>query len=112
MRRLSILYRLLGLFLAGYLFVLAGPTAYADTSSQMDGYWSSSLGAVSGTGPTAYQGQQAGFYTMGNLSMRNPQQNLRLRRRADAGDQRRAAAASTSSPAGSASSTPTSWWRR
>ena len=78
MRRRSPVYRALVAFLSAFLFLLAGPTAFADTSSQMDVYWSSSLGAVSGTGPTAYQGQQAGFYTMGNLSMRNPQQNIRL----------------------------------
>ena len=78
MRCRSIAARALCAVLAAFLFMLAGPTAFADTSSQMDGYWSSSLGAVSATGPTAYQGQQAGYYTMGNLSFRNPQQNLRL----------------------------------
>ena len=52
--------------------------ARASTSSRMDSYWSGALGQANVTGPTAYKGQSQGYYTMGNLSWRTPQQNLQL----------------------------------
>jgi len=59
------------------LLAASGP-ARADAGSRMDAYWSGALGKASATGPTAYQGQVANYYTMGNLSWRAPQKNLQV----------------------------------
>lgn len=61
-----------------FIALAAVSTSYADTGSRMDSYWSGALGQASATGPTAYQGQMANYYTMGNLSWRSPQKNLQL----------------------------------
>lgn len=53
---------------------LLGPAgSYADTNSNMNSFWNSSLSASNVTGPTAYQGQAAGYYTLGNVAMRSQQ---------------------------------------
>jgi len=60
-------------------FTLGSITAaYADVQSNMNAYWSGSLGAASVTGPTAYQGQSAGYYTAGNFAFRAPQSTTAL----------------------------------
>jgi conjugative transfer pilus assembly protein TraH len=58
--------------------VCAVGSASADVSSNMNGYWSNSLGAVSVTGPTAYQGQQGGYYSLGNIAVRTPQETTQV----------------------------------
>ncbi|OYW81001.1 MAG: hypothetical protein B7Z26_05615 [Asticcacaulis sp. 32-58-5] len=44
----------------------------------MNSYWSSGLSSVSVTGPTAYQGQAGGYYTLGNIAVRTPQETTQL----------------------------------
>ena len=66
------------LTLLGAILFGVTPTSFANTSSRMDSYWSGALGQANVTGPTAYKGQSQGYYTMGNLSWRTPQQNLQL----------------------------------
>ena len=53
-------------------------SANADVNDSMNAYWSSSLGSANVTGPTAYQGQSAGYYTMGNVAFRGPQQTTQI----------------------------------
>ena len=50
----------------------------ADVNSSMNAYWSSSLGSANITGPTAYQGQSAGYYTLGNAAFRGPQETSQI----------------------------------
>lgn len=49
-----------------------------DINQSMDGYWSNSLGAANVTGPTAFQGQSAGYYTLGNVAFRGPQETTQI----------------------------------
>lgn len=65
------------LTLIGYLFSGVG-MAHADVNSNMNDFWNSSLTMSNGRGPTSYQGQQAGYYTLGNYSLRTPVQNTQL----------------------------------
>lgn len=54
--------------------------ARADSSmaSSMTNFWNSMGGYSNATGPSAYQGQSAGYYTGGNLYMRTPVKNLQM----------------------------------
>lgn len=52
--------------------------ALANTTSDMNAFWTGSLGAANVTGPTAYQGQSAGYYTLGNVAMRGPQESANI----------------------------------
>ena len=65
------------LTLIGYLFGGVAP-AMADVNSNMDNFWSNSLSSSNGRGPSAYQGQEAGFYSLGNYSYRTPIQNYNI----------------------------------
>lgn len=58
------------------LFTSAAPAS--DVNSSMDNYWSGSLGSANVTGPTAFQGQSAGYYTLGNLAVRTPQETTQI----------------------------------
>lgn len=51
---------------------------WADVNSSMNAYWSSSIGSANVTGPTAYQGQSAGYYTGGNVAFRGPQETSQI----------------------------------
>lgn len=61
------------LTLIAYVFGGAG-VAYADVNSNMNSFWNSSLTSSNGRGPSAYQGQEAGYYSLGNYSYRTPVQ--------------------------------------
>lgn len=50
----------------------------ADVNKSMDSYWSGSLGSANVTGPTAFQGQSAGYYTLGNMAVRTPQETTQI----------------------------------
>ncbi|QIF82683.1 recombinase family protein [Brevundimonas sp. 'scallop'] len=54
--------------------LLSSAAPASDVNSSMDTYWSSSLGSANVTGPTAFQGQSAGYYTLGNMAVRTPQE--------------------------------------
>lgn len=58
------------------LFTASAPLA--DINDSMDGYWSSSIGSANVTGPTAFQGQSAGYYTLGNVAFRGPQETTQI----------------------------------
>lgn len=73
-------YFLLGaLFMAmtmGIMGLLA--TANAQVSDKMDDFWSDLGAAANVTGPTAFEGQAAGYYSLGNVFYRAPQKNVQL----------------------------------
>ena len=50
--------------------------ARADVSGQMNSFFNDAGGAANVTGPTAYQGQSAGYYSMGNVWTRFPQKSV------------------------------------
>ena len=56
----------------------ASTAARANTQSDMNAFWSNSLGSANVTGPTAYQGQSAGYYTLGNFALRGPQETANI----------------------------------
>ena len=58
---------------------LATPSYGTTVSDSMDSYWTGSLGSANITGPTAYNGQSAGYYyTLGNLAVRTPQETSQI----------------------------------
>ncbi len=56
--------------------VLAGSLARADVLSEMQRFWDGA--AVNTTGPTAFEGQASGHWTLGNLYLRAPVQSERI----------------------------------
>ena len=56
-------------------FALVG-VARADVASQMNGFFNDAGGAANVTGPTAFQGQSAGYYSLGNVWTRFPQKSV------------------------------------
>ena len=52
------------------IFLLAAGPASADVLSEMGRFWQGA--AVNTTGPTAFQGQASGHWTLGNLYLRSP----------------------------------------
>lgn len=52
-----------------------GP-ARADVASAMNSFFSDAGGAASVTGPSAFQGQSAGYYSLGNVWTRFPQKSV------------------------------------
>ena len=53
-------------------------TARADVGSSMDAFLNDLGGAAQVNGPTAYQGQSAGYYSLGNVWTRFPQKTTNL----------------------------------
>ena len=51
--------------------------AYGQVSESMDDFWDEIGVAANITGPSAFRGQQAGYYTLGNIYLRVPQETLR-----------------------------------
>jgi len=70
--------KIISLVLAASIGLAAVSSATADVSSNMNSYWSDGLSAASVTGPTAYQGQAGGYYTLGNIAVRTPQQTTQF----------------------------------
>jgi len=56
-------------------FALIG-VARADVASEMNGFFNDAGGAANVTGPTAFQGQSAGYYSLGNVWTRFPQKSV------------------------------------
>ena len=56
-------------------FALAG-VAQADVAGQMNSFFNDAGGAANVTGPSAFQGQSAGYYSMGNVWTRFPQKSV------------------------------------
>ncbi|MBF0248436.1 MAG: conjugal transfer protein TraH, partial [Alphaproteobacteria bacterium] len=56
--------------------ILATP-ARADVAGAMTEFWDG-IGVSNATGPSAYMGQTAGYYTGGNLFMRTPSRNTTI----------------------------------
>jgi len=52
--------------------------AYADVAGSMDAYFNDMGAAANVTGPTAFAGQSAGYYSLGNVWTRFPQKNVPL----------------------------------
>lgn len=50
--------------------------AHADVAAQMNSFFQDAGGAANVTGPSAYQGQTAGYYSMGNVWTRFPQKSV------------------------------------
>ena len=57
-------------FAAAAMLVLGSAPARADVLSEMNRFWQGA--AVNTTGPTAFQGQASGHWTLGNLYLRSP----------------------------------------
>jgi conjugative transfer pilus assembly protein TraH len=55
---------------------LVGGMAKANVGDAMEDYFDDMGAAANVTGPTAYQGQSAGYYSMGNVFVRFPQRNV------------------------------------
>ncbi len=51
-------------------------TAHAQVENQMNAFWDEIGVAANVTGPGAYEGQRAGYYTFGNVYVRAPQETL------------------------------------
>lgn len=64
----------LGLVAASH-FALVG-VARADVAGQMNSFFNDAGGAANVTGPTAFQGQSAGYYSLGNVWTRFPQKSV------------------------------------
>tara|TARA_B100000378_G_scaffold175380_1_gene141477 strand:- start:2033 stop:3496 length:1464 start_codon:yes stop_codon:yes gene_type:complete len=62
-------------FLAAAHFALVG-VAWADVAGQMNSFFNDTGGAANVTGPSAFQGQSAGYYSMGNVWTRFPQKSV------------------------------------
>lgn len=60
--------------------IFAAPLAPAQASveTSMDGFWTGSLGSANLTGPSAFQGQSANYYSAGNLVYRAPQETAQI----------------------------------
>ena len=56
-------------------FALIG-VARADVASEMNGFFNDAGGAANVTGPTVFQGQSAGYYSLGNVWTRFPQKSV------------------------------------
>ncbi|MBP2160579.1 MULTISPECIES: conjugal transfer protein TraH [Asticcacaulis] len=65
------------LFCLGLALVTAVP-ARANVDGAMDNFWNDAMSATNGSGPSVYQGQAAGYYTLGNFSYRAPQMNTQV----------------------------------
>ena len=65
---------LLGLLACAEATVVA--PAMADVGSSMQTYFNDAGSAANVTGPTAFNGQNAGYYSAGNVWMRFPQKNI------------------------------------
>lgn len=61
------------LWLGLLAMLFTSSVACAGVNDSMDNFWNDSLSASNGAGPSAYQGQEAGYYTLGNYSTRAPQ---------------------------------------
>jgi len=61
--------------LAASHFALIG-VARADVASEMNGFFNDAGGAANVTGPSAFQGQSAGYYSLGNVWTRFPQKSV------------------------------------
>ena len=57
---------------------LAAPSVSADIGSDLRDFWERTGGGVNVTKPTAYQGQQAGYATLGSLYLRTQPRNSQL----------------------------------
>lgn len=57
---------------------LSTSAAKADVAASMDGYFNDTGAAANVTGPSAFQGQSAGYYSAGNIWTRFPQKNVTL----------------------------------
>ena len=60
----------------GAVSLIPSSMASADVGSQMNSFFNDAGGAANVTGPTAYQGQTAGYYSMGNVWTRFPQKSV------------------------------------
>ena len=63
--------------LLSYLLLIVSP-ASAGVDDSMNSFWHDSLSSSNGAGPSAYQGQEAGYYTLGNYSYRSPQTTTQI----------------------------------
>jgi len=52
--------------------------AHADVGTAMEDFWNGMGGVANVTGPTAFQGQSAGYYTLGNVYLRTPQKRTQF----------------------------------
>ena len=50
--------------------------ARADVAGEMNSFFNDAGGAANVTGPSAYQGQSAGYYSLGNVWTRFPQKSV------------------------------------
>jgi conjugative transfer pilus assembly protein TraH len=50
--------------------------AHADVGAEMNSFFNDAGGAANVTGPTAFQGQSAGYYSLGNVWTRFPQKSV------------------------------------
>lgn len=57
-------------------FNLAASPAYAGVASEMNTFFNDAGGAANVTGPSAFEGQSAGYYSLGNLWTRFPQKSV------------------------------------
>ena len=68
--RQPVLARVAAGFVLGAILVMAAASARADVLSEMNNFWRGA--AVNTTGPTAFDGQASGHWTLGNLYLRAP----------------------------------------
>ncbi|MEY2927358.1 MAG: hypothetical protein RL367_1835 [Pseudomonadota bacterium] len=71
-------FRRLTLFVGAVSFAIVGglTPASADVGTDMNGFFQDMGGAANVTGPTAFQGQSAGYYSLGSVWTRFPQKSV------------------------------------
>lgn len=70
--------KFLAVLLSAAVALASTGSAMADVSNNMNAYWSSGLSSANVTGPRVYQTQAGGYYTLGNLSYRTPQETTQV----------------------------------
>lgn len=66
------------MMLSAAAVALSASTASADVGSDLRDFWERTGGGVNVTKPTAYQGQQAGYATLGSIRLRTAPRNSQL----------------------------------
>lgn len=74
-RRSMLRLRFVAAVLAALHLAFVG-TARADVAGQMNSFFNDAGGAANVSGPTAFQGQSAGYYSLGNVWTRFPQKSV------------------------------------
>lgn len=74
----DVVYFVLGALFMAMAMAFFASKAHADVGSKMDDFWNELGAAANVTGPTAFDGQSAGYYSLGNVFYRSKQETVQL----------------------------------